>query len=363
MQIEALDQLPTAAPDAAEQFLERASEIINAGTQAVMLSIGHRSGLFDTMAQMPPATSAEVAEAAGLNERYVREWMASLVTAGIIDYQPESACYHLPPAHAACLTRGAPLGNVAVFAQFVALLGEVQDQTLRLLESGKGTAYQDYPCFHDIMAEDSAQSVVASLIDTVLPLVDGMEQRLRQGIDVLDAGCGKGLALIELARHFPQSRFVGYDLCADTIEAATHKAAGLGLGNVTFAVQDMALFDARERFDFITTFDAVHDQKQPAALIRKLQQALKPGGVYLMQDIGGSAKLENNIDFPMASLLYAMSLSHCTPISIGQGGEGLGTMWGWETAQAMLEESGFQQIHRQVFEHDPLNVWFVSRKG
>jgi 2-polyprenyl-3-methyl-5-hydroxy-6-metoxy-1,4-benzoquinol methylase len=356
--------LENAAPpaDAAEKFLQRTCDIINAGAQAVMISIGHRSGLFDTMARLEPATSQRIADQAGLAERYVREWLATMVTAGIVIYAPAQQSYYLPPAHAACLTRGAPLGNAAVFAQHVALLGAVQEQTLHCLESGAGTRYGDYPCFHQVMAEDSELSVVDSLIDTILPMVDGIDARLRAGIDVLDAGCGKGLALIAMAEHYPQSRFTGYDLCADAIADAAHAAAARGLHNLRFVVKDMTDFDESASYDFITSFDAVHDQKHPAQLIARIQRALKPSGFYLMQDIGGSARLENNLDFPLASLLYAISVSHCTPISIGQGGDGLGTMWGWETAQAMLEQAGFTTVERHRLEHDPMNVWFVSSK-
>ncbi len=110
------------------------------------------------------------------------------------------------------------------------------------------------------------------------------------------------------------------------------------------------------------SFDAVHDQKSPQVLITKINNALKSTGVYLMQDIGGSAQFESNIDFPMASMLYAMSFAHCTPISIGQGGEGLGTMWGWEIAHKMLKNTGFSDVERHILPHDPMNVWFVSRK-
>ena len=349
-------------PKDADKFFERTCEIINTGAQAIMISIGHRSGLFDTMASLEPATSRQIADRAELAERYVREWLATMVTAGIVDYSPRDGTYHLPANHAASLTRGAELGNAAVFAQHVAMLGALQEQTLHCLESGAGTRYGDYPCFHQIMAEDSELSVVDSLIDTILPMVDGIDARLRAGIDVLDAGCGKGLALIKLAAHYPRSRFTGYDLCEDAIAEASRMAAGRGLDNIRFAARDLTDFDQPESFDLITSFDAVHDQKHPAELIARLQRALRPAGVYLMQDIGGSAQLENNLDFPMASLLYAISLSHCTPVSIGQGGDGLGTMWGWETALEMLEQAGFATVERRLLEHDPMNVWFISRK-
>ncbi len=347
---------------AAEAFLDRTCEIIDAGAQSVMISIGHRTGLFDTLADRGPSTSQEIADAAGLAERYVREWLAALVTAGILVYGASDRTYYLPKAHAASLTRGGALGNMAVYAQHVALMGAVQENVLQCFRTGEGTSYGDYPCFHQMMAEDSDMTVVDSLFEDVLALVCGIEDRLVAGIDVLDAGCGSGHALIAMAERFPASRFTGYDLSPDAVADARETAVKKELSNVRFEAKDMSDFDEPESFDFITTFDAVHDQKDPQGLLTGIYGALRPGGVYLMQDVGGSAHLESNLDFPMASFLYAVSLTHCTPVSIGQGGPGLGTMWGWETAQAMLEAAGFRRPELNRLPHDPMNVWFVSRK-
>jgi 2-polyprenyl-3-methyl-5-hydroxy-6-metoxy-1,4-benzoquinol methylase len=351
--------------DAAEAhaFSLRAAEIVEHGAIAVMLAIGHRSGLFDTLAAMPPSTSAEIARRSELAERYVREWLACMTTGGIVRYEPRSRTYHLPETHAAALTRAGALGNMAVYAQFVALMGQVQDKVLACFETGDGLAYDDYPRFHEVMAEDSAQTVVAGLFDHVLPLVPGIAPRLESGIRVLDAGCGRGAALIALARRFRRSRFTGYELSGEAVATATATAAAAGLDNVTFAVRDLTHFDERERYDFVVSFDAIHDQKDPQDLLRRLFRAVRPGGTYLVQDIGGSAHLENNLEFPLASLLYAVSCMHCTPVSLGQGGAGLGTMWGWETAEAMLAAAGFEGVERHVLAHDPMNVWFVARRA
>lgn len=348
---------------AAAAFLGRAAEIIDAGAVAVMMSIGHRTGLFDLLATLPPSTSREIAESAALSERYVREWLAVMVMGRIVAYDPARKTYHLPAEHAACLTRDASLGNLAVYSQTVALMGAVQERVLECFETGEGTRYAEYPCFHQFMAEDSAQTVVAPLFDSILPLCPGVTDRLAAGIDVLDAGCGRGKALLAMARRFPESRFTGYDLCPDAIDAAAREARAEGLANIRFEVRDLTGFDAADAYDFVTSFDAVHDQKDPQDLLSRLYAALRPGGRYLMQDIGGSARLEKNMDFPMASLLYAISCSHCTPISLGQGGAGLGTMWGWETAEEMLRRAGFDDVVRHMLPHDPMNVWFVCRKA
>lgn len=345
----------------AETFAGRIAGLLDAGAIAVMTSIGHRLGLFDTMARLPASSSAGIAEAAGLAERYVREWLAAMVMGDILIYDPEARTYRLPAAHAASLTRGAPLGNLAVYAQHIALMGSVQERVLTCFRTGEGTRYADDPCFHCMMAEDSAQTVVDHLIGRILPVVPRLVERLEQGIDVLDAGCGRGLALVELARRFPRSRFVGYDLEAEAIAHGTAEAGAAGLSNVRFEARDLTGFDEVGRYDLVCSFDAVHDMKDPHGLVRSLRRALRPGGVYLMQDIGGSARLENNCDFPFAAFLYAISTCHCTPVSIGQGGAGLGTMWGWEAAEALLNDSGFTSVERHVLPHDPMNVWFVSK--
>lgn len=361
--MQTLVQDPSFDAATADAFVERVGAILDGGAVAIMLSVGHRTGLFDTMAALPPASSQTIAERAGLTERYVREWLAVLVMADVVLYDPDSRTYRLPPEHSACLTTDAPLGNFSGFGQHIALLGQVQDRAIECFRKGGGTSYQDYPCFHQIMAEDSNQTVVAQLFDVILPLVPGLMQQLENGIAVMDAGCGRGVALLEMARRYPRSFFTGYDLCDDAIEYAQARVAEEGLANIGYEQRDLSTYDESERYDLVTTFDAVHDQKDPQTLLHALHAALKPGGVHLMQDIGASASLENNRDFPLSALLYAVSCFHCMPVSLGQGGVGLGTMWGWETAQAMLQRAGYADIQRHCLPHDPVNVWFVAHKG
>lgn len=345
---------------AAELFADKVGEMLNGGAVALMLSIGHRTGLFDVMNGLPSSTSQAIADAAGLNERYVREWLAVMVTGGIVAYDGATKTYRLPAEHAACLTKDAPLGNMAVYAQLIGMGGAVQDRILDGFRDGGGLRYGEYPHFHAIMAEDSGQTVVAQLFDTVLPLAPELPGRLEAGIDVLDAGCGSGRALAAMAKRYANSRFTGYDLERDAIDRA--KQAAAGLDNIRFETLDLTGFDEVERYDLITSFDAIHDQKDPAGVLARIWRALRSTGIHLMQDVGGSADLANNLDFPFAPLLYTASCLHCMPVSLGQGGAGLGTMWGWETAAAMLKAAGFDAPQRTVLEHDPMNVWFVSRK-
>ena len=349
--------------EAARAFTGVLAGHFNSAAITLMISIGHRTGLFDALARLPPSTSLEIAAEADLHERYVREWLASLVAGQIIRYEPRNKTYWLPAEHVASLTTGAPLGNWAIWSQGMPIAGAAQEEVIEHFRHGGGTHYHDYPHFHDFMAEDSSQSIVAALDDKVLPLVPGLRGKLEAGIDVLDVGCGQGRAMVALAAKFPSSRFKGYDFSAEAIATGQKLVKEQKLSNVSLEVVDMSDFGEINRYDLITTFDAVHDQKSPENLIGGLHAALKRGGTYVMQDIGGSAYLEKNVDFPLAAYLYAISTTHCMAISLGQDGDGLGTMWGWETAQAMLQKAGFATIKKHLLEHDPLNVWFVSTKA
>ncbi|MEO1159726.1 MAG: class I SAM-dependent methyltransferase, partial [Pseudomonadota bacterium] len=264
--------------EAAEKFSDKVAGMLNDSAVVLMLSVGHRTGLFATMSALSPSTSEVIAEASELDERYVREWLAAMTTGGLVDYDPKAKTFQLPPEHAASLTAEGALGNLAVYAQFIAMSGAVQDTIIDRFKNGGGVAYADYPHFHEIMAEDSGQTVVAQLFDTILPLAEGMTQRLEAGIDVLDAGCGAGKALIAMAGQFPKSRFVGYDLSSEAIGRASQTASALGLDNIEFGARDLTGFDEVARYDLITSFDAVHDQKDPQGVLQRLALALRPGG-------------------------------------------------------------------------------------
>lgn len=353
----------TANEPVTESFDERLLNILNNGAIASMLSIGHRTGLLDTMAILPPSTSAQIAAVADLNERYVREWLGAMVTGHIVDYDSNNTCYTLPPARAAFLTRSASPNNMAAFMQYIPLIGTVEDAIVDCFRHGGGVPYSAYHRFHEVMAEDSGQTVVAALEAYILPLVSGLKERLAQGITVVDIGCGRGRVLHTLAGLFPNSHFTGYDLSAEAMEWATAEAKRLQVSdNVTFKVQDAAQIAETAQYDLILAFDAIHDQAQPDVVLQNVYQALKSDGLFLMQDIRASSYLGNNLDHPAAPLLYTISCNHCTAVSLASGGPGLGAMWGEELAIDMLKAAGFSQIDVQQLEHDFQNNYYLIRK-
>jgi 2-polyprenyl-3-methyl-5-hydroxy-6-metoxy-1,4-benzoquinol methylase len=215
------------------------------------------------------------------------------------------------------------------------------------------------------MAEDSGQSVVSSLESHILPLVPGLADRLAEGIRALDVGCGRGRILNRLAELYSRSTFVGMDLSREAIRFAGDEASAKGLKNVEFVAVDLSDFHERaepESFDFITTFDAVHDQAKPMNVLKGIHRALKPTGTYLMQDISGTSHVHRDIEHPIGTFLYTVSCMHCMTVSLAQGGEGVGAMWGEEMTRAYLERAGFRSIRTHRLAHDIQNNWYVVTK-
>ncbi len=346
---------------AAEAFAARMLETINHAALALMTSLGHRTGLFDAMAALPPSTSAEIASESGLDERYVREWLGAMVTGRFVEHDAAAGTYDLPAEHAVCLTRAASPDNLACTAQWIAVLGGVEDDVVDCFREGGGVPYERFRRFHDVMAEESAQTVVSSLTGAILPLVPGLVNRLRDGIDVLDVGCGSGRALNHLARTFPRSRFVGYDISDDALGRARSEARTRGASNVQFRHVDAAAIEDVGAFDLITAFDAIHDQARPAAALKCVRRALRPDGVFLMQDIDAASDVAGNVDHPLGPFLYAISTMHCMSVSLAQGGAGLGTCWGNNLACRMLTEAGFTDVDVRRLEHDIQNAYYVAR--
>lgn len=342
-------------PKTEDEFAGQLLQTLNSAALAVMLSVGHRTRLFDTLSALPPSTSEEVALAAGLNERYVREWLAAMVTGGIVRYDAANSTYQLPAQAAAFLTRAASPNNLASVAQFLPMLGSVEDQVVECFYRGGGVAYEAFGRFHQVMAEESAQTVVGALHEHILPLDPGLVGRLRQGIDVLDVGCGAGQALRELARSFPRSRFCGYDFSPEAIAVASREA----LPNLRFEVRDAAQFDDSAAFDLVTAFDAIHDQARPDRVLANVRRSLRHGGLFLMQDIRASSRLEENLQHPLGTFIYTISCMHCMTVSLAQGGMGLGTAWGEQKALEMLAEAGFSSITVHKLEHDIQNNFYL----
>jgi SAM-dependent methyltransferase len=348
--------------EAAEAFAGQLVGVLNSGMLTLMISIGHRTGLFDTMSRLPAADSGTIAAAAGLKERYVREWLGAMTTGRIVEHDAEAGTFRLPAAHAGSLTRAAGPDNLASYTQFVGMLGKIEDQVVDSFRNGGGVPYSEFPDFQRLMAEDSAQVFDATLVDVTVPLVPGLVERLTAGIDVADVGCGSGHAINLLAEAYPNSRFVGYDFSAEGVAAGRAEAKAKGLRNARFEERDAATLGGPAAFDLVTTFDSVHDQAHPARVLQGIHDMLRPGGTYLCVDVQASSDVAGNVDHPLGTFLYTVSCMHCMTVSLALDGDGLGAAWGEQLALTMLGEAGFSDIDVRTVEGDIINNYYIARR-
>jgi 2-polyprenyl-3-methyl-5-hydroxy-6-metoxy-1,4-benzoquinol methylase len=344
-----------------EEFAGELLGHYTSGMITLMVDLGHRTGLFAAAAE-GPATSEELAARAGLQERYVREWLGSLVTAGIVDYDPASCIYTLPAEHAACLA-GEGGTNLAPLAQINTHLGKHLHEVATTFREGGGVPYEAFrPEFTDVMDAANRGTFDEFLVEAWLPLAPGLVERLTAGARVADIGCGTGHAVVLMAKAFPASTFVGYDLAEDAISRARAEAAAEGLANARFEACDVAALAVEEPFDVMVSIDAIHDQVDPRGVLRRIHAALAPGGTYFMVEPAASSKLEDNVANPFAPWMYGVSTLHCMTVSLAHGGAGLGTAWGEQRARQLLGEVGFLEPDVHPAPGDPIDTIYVTTK-
>lgn len=347
---------------AAEEFAGRLFELFTGATLSCLIDIGRRTGLFDA-ATRGPATSDELANRASLQERYVREWLGAMTTAGIFEYESSTATYWLPREHAACLSGDGP-ENLSGVALFTTILANHVPAVTDAFQHGGGVPYEAYvPEIHEALDALWGPIYTELLVPAYLPLAPGLTEGLTTGARVADVGCGTGNALLVLASAFPASTFFGYDLDDAALDRARTAAAAHDLNNVTFQRADAAALEVDHPFDVVFVFNSIHDQARPAAVLEQVHDALVPGGMFVMDEPRVSSRLEDNIGNPMAPFVYAVSTLHCLTVSLAAGGAGLGTAWGEQVAVAMLRDAGFGPVQIHDAPGDPGNAVFVTTRS
>ena len=356
-----------------EAFARKLTDVLNCGALNLAMGMGYRTRLFDIMDAMDgPASAEAIAGKAALDTRYVTEWLGVMVCGGVITLsrgENGNDLFHLPPEHADLITRRAGSANLGVYTQEIPLLTRcAMDEVLEGFRTGQGVAYDNYPRFQQFMGQLADAKHREVLVEIFLPSVDNgaIVRQMETGIRVCDLGCAEGVALMLMAEAFPRSTFVGIDIAEEALHQARAAAADKNLSNITFINQDAAVLggtsDLAGTFDYITAFDAIHDQTQPLAALRGVHALLKPGGIFSMVDIAAGSRLADNREHPMGPFLYTVSLMHCMPVGLVDGGTGLGMMWGREKAVAMLQEAGFVQVDVSEIPQDAFNLHFCCRK-
>jgi SAM-dependent methyltransferase len=341
-----------------EQFAGTLLTTYTAGVTTLMIDLADRTGLLGALAA-GPGTCIELADRAGLTERYVRECLAALTTAEIVEYS--GGKFTLPGEHAICLT-GPGSANLAPMARVCSLLAPHIPAVATAFRDGGGVPYAAFqPEFTDVMDGMSRGLLDSQLLHGIVPLVAGLPERLSSGARVADIGCGTGHSTNLLADAYPRSTFLGYDISIDAVERARDEAAQMALSNVTFEVLDVTRLPSDPPFDAVFAFDAIHDQVDPAGVLAAVRRAIHPHGAFVMMDIKAASRLEDNIGNPLAPLLYGISTLHCMTVSLAHGGAGLGTVWGRELACTMLADAQFGDVTVHDVPDDPMDSLYVAR--
>ena len=344
-----------------EQFVHKVLGDTSALTTVVLGALGDKLGLFKDLHAQGPASSAELAQRAGVQERYAREWLRAMASAGYLTYDPATDRFTLPPEHAPALAQETgPVFFGGVWEMLMGMLRPI-DKLAQTFKEGGGVAQAEYPdaTYHG-MDRFTAGWFENLLVQEWLPAVPAVKAALDRGIDVADVGCGRGRAVIKFVQAFPKSRIVGYDVYQPNIDRATANAQAAGVASqVKFEPLDASKAISGQ-YDLITTFDVIHDAVDPRGLLGRIRHALRPGGTYLCLDINCSDKPEENTG-PLASLFYGFSMVYCMTTSLANGGEGLGTCGLPESKLRELALSaGFGSVRKLPLENPFNNLYEVK---
>ncbi len=333
-----------------------------AALTSALAYIGDRLGIFKAMAGGSAFTTHQLAERTGLNERYLREWTATMAAAGYIDYSPADATFRMSPEQAAVLanedttyfTAGAFQYAVACYRQIPKLMEAFRD--------GGGVPFSDFgPEIVEAIERLFHIGYETWVASEWIPAVPDIHERLFAGGEAAEVGCGAGQCLIPVAVAFPNARFFGYDVDRTSVERARNKAAAAGLtSRIAFEQIAAERVPSVERFDLVMAFNCIHDMAHPRAALKAIQRMLKPDGAFLWSEADVGARLEDNLG-PVGRTLYGASTMHCMTVSLAQGGEGLGSAISGELARSLAAEAGFTSLERLPIKN-PIHQNFVGRK-
>jgi len=344
-----------------ESFLARAVGDLSAGYGGVMVSIGMKLGLYKAMAGAGPITPGELAARTSCAERYVHEWLNSQAAGGYIFYQASSGTYELSPEQAMVLADEHSPVFMPYAWQVPASMWIDEDKTIEAFRTGKGVAWGEHDGrLYGGVASFYRNAYRGSLVSLWLPALEGIVQRLEDGIEVADVGCGHGHSSLLMAEAFPRSRFYGFDTHLTSIEAARRNAAESGLDEqVTFEIASAVDYTGR-KYGLICFFDCLHDMGDPIAAVRHAAEVLAPDGTVLLVEPFANDRLEDNLS-PVARIYYAASTTLCCAHSIAEGGHlVLGAQAGEARLAEVFDEAGFSHFRRAA--ETPFNLILEARR-
>ena len=349
-------------PEKLRETVKNIAGMMTGAHVAAMISLGIRLGLYRALAGAGPVTSDDLAASTGLHERWLREWLRGQAAADVLGYGGDGR-FELSPEAAMLLADEESLTyighNFDALPRLMALVDPLQES----FRTGIGFSWSD----RDAETVASTEQLFRNwyrqaLVPVALPLLDGVVAQLDGGAKVADVGCGTGIALIEMAKAFPASQFYGYEISQNALDRAEQNKSEAGVENLTFHHIDGDPMPGDESFDFITTFDCLHDMTRPAEAVADIRAAIKPGGVWLIVDISSAPTFEENLPNPLAPTFYALSVLSCMSSGLSEpGGAGLGTVGLPEPKmRELVQGAGFARFRRLEIPH-PVNAFYEAR--
>ena len=338
-----------------DTFMQKIVGDLGAAFSIGPVRIGGALGIYGAMADLGATSAAQLASATGLAERYLREWLLQQAASGYVEYDAQSGQFTLPPEHAFMLADPqSPAYVIPGFSTAVALADNVQ-AVMQAFRTGEGVSWSDQSgCIACAVAEFFRPGYRANLIEHWLPALDGVVERLNAGALVADIGCGHGHTTRMMAKAFPRSRFIGIDIHAPSIDAARAHAAAQGrIDALSFQLGSAQDFEG-DGFDLVTCFDSLHDMGDPVTAARRIREALRPSGTWMIVEPFAHDAPEKNFT-PIGRMSYAASTMTCIPGALAQrGGFALGAQAGESRLREVLLQAGFSKVRRAA--ETPLNL-------
>jgi 2-polyprenyl-3-methyl-5-hydroxy-6-metoxy-1,4-benzoquinol methylase len=329
---------------------------------SLMIHIGDRLGLYMALDGIGPVTASELAERTGLKERWLLEWLRGQAAARLLDYH-DGDRFELTPVGAAVLAdeEGSLAFATGAFSGQTA--PETVDKLVDAFRTGIGLSYEDLgPNAAHRTERMLGPWVRQALVPQIIPALDGVMAKLERGATVADVGCGGGLAVAAMAQAFPNSEFHGYDLSAHAVERLRAKIETQALSNLKAFVASGEELPVEPTYDFVITFDCIHDMTRPAAVIAAIRKTLRADGTWLIKDIRSHPDFKANMRNPLLAMFYGFSVSACMSSALSEpDGAGLGTLgFNPEVAETMVREAGFSRFELHDFD-DPGNLYYEVR--
>jgi SAM-dependent methyltransferase len=343
-----------------EEFMGRFVQDLGAGATAPLVVIGDKLGLYKAMADGGPVTPGELAERTGCRERYVREWLCQQAASGYVEYDAAAGAFSLTPEQALALADDTSPAFIPGAFQLLAAMVKDEPHIAERFRSGDGFGWHEHD--HDLFEGTERffrPGYAANLVESWLPALDGVVERLEAGARVADIGCGHGASTILMAEAYPASTFVGSDYHEGSVEAARRAAERAGVADrVAFVVASAKDFGGGP-FDLVCVFDALHDMGDPVGAARHVREQLAPDGTWMVVEPYANDTVEENLN-PVGRVFYAGSTMLCTPASLSQEvGLALGAQAGERRLTEVLNDGGFGRVRRAA--ETPFNLVLEAR--